>query len=109
MAAIKNQEHNFGFYDSNFNPKPAAKAFINLQKFLNNKRIDKISTTNTNNAQQFNIEVKDSLTQKDYTIYWNEKQLEQNGRIPYFGIKKLSAQNSENFDQKNLSRDVSVK
>lgn len=106
---MKNQEHNFGFYDSNFNPKPAAKAFINLQKFLNNKRIDKISTTNTNNAQQFNIEVKDSLTQKDYTIYWNEKQLEQNGRIPYFGIKKLSAQNSENFDQKNLSRDVSVK
>lgn len=104
-----NQEHNFGFYDFEFNPKPAAKAFVNLHKFLNDKKIEKISIINSNNSQQINIMLQDSLTQKDYTIYWDEKQLEQNGHMPNFTLKKLSSQNSVNFDQKNLSRDVSVK
>lgn len=106
---MNNQEHNFGFYDSTFNPKPAAKAFINLQYFLNNKKIEKMSIINANNAQQINIILQDSLTQKDYTIYWDEKQIEQNGRMPNFTLKKLSSQNSVDFNQKNLSRDVSVK
>lgn len=46
-----------------------------------------MSIINANNAQQINIILQDSLTQKDYTIYWDEKQIEQNGRMPNFTLK----------------------
>ncbi|MGV8927550.1 MAG: cellulase family glycosylhydrolase [Ewingella sp.] len=105
-----NQEHNFGFYDNSFNPKQAALAFTNMHNTLKNMIIDGVSVNTNNNTRQVTVSLKDTASNKNYKINWNENQLEQNGRLKSINLmKKNNSSTPVIYDKNNLSGDVFLK
>lgn len=104
-----NQEHNFGFYGNEFDPKQAALAFINMHKVLMSMELNTVAIQENNNAREVVVSMKNPINNKMYEINWNERQLIQNGRLKILNSKSDDALSSIDYDQKKLSSDVSVK
>ena len=104
------QEHNFGFYNYEFNPKQAVIAFTNINKLLKNMIITNVVIGESKSDQQVTVSLNDSAKNESHKIKWNETQLQQNGRFKALNLKTSNSDSMPvNYDENKLSRDVYFK
>ena len=101
-----NQEHNFGFYNNNFQPKQAALAFANLHNALKNMKILGVSSEDNKNNKEILISLESLGDSKKHTINWKERQLKQNGRLKILSLQRDGSSPALIYDNNKLSQDV---